>query len=46
VRSHANALEDADASDCCAVLGARRLGSCAKPLGKLAGWAGDKDFAL
>ncbi len=44
MRSDATALEGADTSDCCAVLRARRLGSCAKPLGKLADRAGDKDL--
>ncbi len=44
MRPDASALEDADTRDCCAVLRARRLGSCAKPLGKLADWAGAKDL--
>ncbi len=46
MRSDGTALEDADTSDFCAVLRARRLGSCAKPLGKLAVWAGDKDLDI
>jgi hypothetical protein len=44
VRSDGTALEDADTNDCCAALRARRLGSCAYSLGKLAIWAGDKNL--